>query len=579
MSQEQQELQKIGPPRTLTPERMGSLLDLTATLHGRISVQEVLDAVLHTLAAELSPAWILAYARDGGRGRLTVSRDAPPSTPSEVDLGAFPGGEVLRPDSGGPPTALGPLGAEVLCPIRRSGRTLAVLALGPRADGRSYGAEGAGFLETAAASAAPALENAVLHGELRGLSQRLSAKAFHLGDLLDAGRELTASLDESSIPEIVTSAIMGHLMVSRCGLYLERPEGLYAARECGVACRDEAPVIGATPADAVLEGLTGPRAVRDLPPGPLRDRLERARMSVVLPLGGRDGCCGLLAAGERASGTSFTDEDLEFAQALGRQAMAAMDAARLHRVRVEKERQDRELQIAREIQRSLLPRRFPEAPGLEFAAESESCQEVGGDYYDLFALDDGRVALAVGDVSGKGTPASILMASVHASLRALAGTAPIDVVLERVNRFLFESTPAGRYATLFYGELDPGTRRLRYVSAGHVPPFRLRRGGRRERLHVGGPALGLIEEATFTVCEVTLEPGDVLAVVTDGATEAFSSTDVELGEDGVFGVLESQAGGTAAATLRALLDAVHAWTVPARCSDDLTALVVKGLAV
>ena len=571
-------MDELGQDGPLPLERMASLLGLTATLNARTSVHEILDAVLHVLMRELQAAWSGAYAREGGRDRLEASRGPMPDLPAVVtELGSFAADAIVRRDSGDRPAAFESLGAEVLCPIRKGGRTLAVLALGPRADGRAYRPEDAGFLRSVAACAAAAVENGIAHEELRRLSERLSVKEFQLGNLLDVGRELTASLDETNIQSRVTTTLMGHLLVSRCALYLDGPEGLRLAHERGVPSRVDRPVIPAREAEPVLKGLNGPRQVGELPAGPVRDRLQRTRMAVVVPLGGVDRACGFLAAGERASGAPFTDEDFEFAAALGRQCIGALDTARLHRIRVEKERQDRELQIAREIQRGLLPKRCPEARGFEFAAETEPCHEVGGDFYDLFPLDHGRLAVAVADVSGKGTPAGILMASVHASLRALAGTAALDVVLGRLSRFLFESTQAGRYVTLFYGELDLASRRLRYVSAGHVPPYRLGRGGRRERLHVGGPALGLMGEAGFTVCEITLDPGDVLTVVTDGATEATSPEDVEFGDEGVFRVLESQAGGTAAEALRGLLDAVHAWTAPAACPDDLTALVVKAL--
>ena len=147
---------------------------------------------------------------------------------------------------------------------------------------------------------------------------------------------------------------------------------------------------------------------------------------------------------------------------------------------------------------------------------------MGGDHYDFIPLEDGRLAFAVADVSGKGTPASILMASVHASLRALAGASPPGALMTRLNRFLYESTQANKFVTLFFGELDPATRRVRFVNAGHVPPYLVRAEGRVERLEVGGPAVGLLEEAAFPEGEVQMAPGDTLAIVTDGATEALS---------------------------------------------------------
>jgi sigma-B regulation protein RsbU (phosphoserine phosphatase) len=257
--------------------------------------------------------------------------------------------------------------------------------------------------------------------------------------------------------------------------------------------------------------------------------------------------------------------------------MAALESVRLHRIRLEKERQDRELQIAREIQQSLFPRSCPAVPGFEVVAASRPCRQVGGDHYDFIPLPDGGLALAVADVSGKGTPASILMASIHASLRALAGTASPERLVARLNAFLFASTQSNKFVTLFYGELDPATRVLRFVNAGHVPPFHLGSGGERRRLTAGGPALGLLEDATFEAGAARLAPGEVIAMLTDGATEALSPRDEEFGDERVWQAFARAAPGGAAATLAGLLAAVDAWTGEAGCSDDLTALILTAL--
>ena len=281
--------------------------------------------------------------------------------------------------------------------------------------------------------------------------------------------------------------------------------------------------------------------------------------------------------GARASGVPFTEEDREFAQTLGRQAVAALESVRLHRLGMEQERRDREMQIAREIQQSLFPACCPVVPGFDLSARSLPCHEVGGDHYDFIPLPDGRMALAIADVSGKGAPASILMASVHASLRALAGTAEPAALMERINRFLFENTAANRYATVFYGELDPVSRRLLYVNGGHIPPYRFTARGDEERLFAGGPALGVIEDAPYEAAEVLLETGDLLAMVTDGVTEAASPADQEFGDKGVIDALRKSRTAGAEDALEALVAAVHAWTETAGCADDLTALVLRAV--
>ena len=558
------------PPLLKRMSELISLLDLTATLSSSLSGREILDAALLVVMGELQVARGAVFVRDRDeRFRLRSARGAAGAPPT-LELAEVPTGPVCPEPSH--PAAAGGLFAMV-CPVRKRERTIALFALGPRPEGRVFGAEETGFLESLAACAATPIENGLIYDELRRVNQSLSVKVFQLHNLFDVGGELTASLDEEAIKRLVVTTLMGHFLASRAALFLSDEAGLALAHARGLR-PDAVPSRLSPEAARPLPQLGGPCAVSDLPPGPLRDALLAARFVLAVPLSAGGRTSGLLAVGARASGAEFGEEDLDFAQALARQAQAALEGARLHRVALEKERQDRELQIAQEIQRSLFPRSVPRVPGLELAAESRPCYQVGGDYYDCIGLDGGRLAVVVADVSGKGTPASILMASVHASLRATAGTAPPPAVIERLNRFLCASTQESRYVTLFYAEIEPGGRRLRYVNAGHVPPYVLRADGGVERLRAGGPVLGLLEAAGYESGETSLGEGDLVVTVTDGVTEALSPADEEFGDERVLAALRA-AGSGADPALRSLLDAVAEWTGPGRFGDDLTALVVR----
>jgi sigma-B regulation protein RsbU (phosphoserine phosphatase) len=557
-----------------------SLLDLTTTLSSSLTGEEILNAALLIVLGELQVARGALLVRDAdGRFRTRAARGLPRDAPTAVSLDPPPADAPLRAATAPGSTArvLAALGVDVLCPIVKRQKTIALLVLGPRAEGRAYGAEEDGFLRSVAACAATPIENGLIYDELRQVNHKLSIKVFQLRNLFDLSRELTSSFDEEAIKSLVATTVMGQLMVSRSALYLREDESLVLAHERGIRGEEGPFLVPIAAAGCALESLRDTSPVPELPAGALRDRLLRTRMSVVVPLavGGR--VQGLLAIGERASGAPFSEEDCDFARTLGRQALAALENVRLLRVQVEKQRQDREMQIAREIQQSLFPSGRPRVAGFDLAAESQSCYQVGGDYYDFIPLSGGRLALAVADVSGKGSPASILMASVHASLRALAGSAPPAVLAGRLNRFLYESTQPNKYVTFFYAELDPSARRLDYVNCGHVPPFRLGRRGREQRISVGGPVLGLLDEAEFKADALDLLPGDVLAVVTDGATEAMSPEGVELGDERVATALREAAAESASEILRRLVARVASWTGPAGCSDDLTALIIKAL--
>jgi sigma-B regulation protein RsbU (phosphoserine phosphatase) len=560
------------PPLLKRMSELISLLDLTTTLGSTLTGPEILDAALLIVMGELQVSRGALYVADGeGRFRRRAARGLPAGAPETIERAEVePGPFVPGPSDPG----LAEAGFALVCPVRKAGRPIALLGLGPRAEGRPFGPEETGFLESLAACAATPIENGLINEELRQVNRSLSVKVYQLHNLFDIGRELATSLDEEAIERLVTTTVMGHFLASRGAIYRAGAGGLELVHSRGVRPGEAPPRLPGEPA-ALLGDFPGPRPVKDLAAGPLRAGLEKARFALVVPLAAGDRLSGLVAVGERPGGRSVTEEDVDFAAALARQAQAALEGARAHRVRLEKERQDRDLQIARGIQQSLFPRSAPRAKGFEVVAESRSCFQVGGDYYDFIPLEGERLGLVIADVSGKGTPASLMMASVHAWLQAMAGTARPTQVLERLNRFLYANTQTSRYVTLFYGELDPGRRRLAYVNAGHVPPYLVRATGAEERLTAGGPVLGLLEEVALESGEVSLAPGDLLAVVTDGVTEAVSPAGDEFGDERVRTTIRGRAADGAGATLAALVAAVDGWTGAAGCTDDLTALILR----
>src|SRR6516165_9481457 len=185
---------------------------------------------------------------------------------------------------------------------------------------------------------------------------------------------------------------------------------------------------------------------------------------------------------ESAAQTALAQEVARLTTAIGREM-------------AQRERLNRELEIAREVQEHLFPQRLPPAPGLDYCGHCLPAREVGGDYYDFLELPDGRLGIAIGDVSGKGVGAALMMASLEASLRALAPVVqnPADL-MGRVNSLVFQASASNRFATLFYAEYHPAARRLTYVNAGHNAPVVLRNSGEVLRLDVGGPVIGLLPQ-------------------------------------------------------------------------------------
>ena len=243
-------------------------------------------------------------------------------------------------------------------------------------------------------------------------------------------------------------------------------------------------------------------------------------------------------------------------------------------VRRERDALEREMNVAREVQRELLPRAAPRFEGLELAGVCRPAVAVGGDYYDYLRRADGRPGFVIADVSGKGVPAALLMASLQASVRSLFPTAADPGQLhERLNDALCGSSSTARYATAFLADFDPDARRLTYSNAGHLPALVIR-GERTLRCRDGGIPIGLFEGVTYDTGVLALEPGDLLALFTDGVTEAPAPGGEEFGEERLAALLRTCRGGPLDAALQAVLDALLDWSGPA-AHDDVTLVLAR----
>ena len=244
----------------------------------------------------------------------------------------------------------------------------------------------------------------------------------------------------------------------------------------------------------------------------------------------------------------------------------------------QRERLNRELEIAREVQEHLFPQRLPPASGLDYCGQCRPAREVGGDYYDFLELPDGRLGIAIGDVSGKGVGAALMMASLEASLRALASIFqdPADL-MGRVNSLVCQASAENRYATLFYAEYHPATRRLMYVNAGHNPPIVLRNSGgacQVLRLETGGPVIGLLSQP-YQRAVFSHEAGDLVILFTDGVSESMNDRDEEWGEERVIELAKTCHGLPALESMRRILVAAQAFARGAPQHDDMTLVVLR----
>jgi phosphoserine phosphatase RsbU/P len=314
-----------------------------------------------------------------------------------------------------------------------------------------------------------------------------------------------------------------------------------------------------------------------------RAKLSQLQSELLLPLSTRDQLLGFISLGPKLSDEPYSGTDVRLLKSVAAQTGLALENARLMSAIADevahRERLNREVEIAREVQERLFPQTLPSIVGIEYAGACRPALGVGGDYYDFLALPGGHLGIAIGDVSGKGIAAALMMASLQASLRGEATRAPenLAALVGNVNHLVYEVSSANRYATFFYAQFDPETRRLTYVNAGHNPPMLFHRDGDRwqiTRLEAGGTVVGLLETVPYEQAVVTIARNDIFVAFTDGISEAMNLADEEWGEAQLLETVK-QCGGLAPSQIIArVMQAADGFVAAAKQHDDMTLVVL-----
>jgi sigma-B regulation protein RsbU (phosphoserine phosphatase) len=380
----------------------------------------------------------------------------------------------------------------------------------------------------------------------------------------------------------VLDRIGSTLHVDRLAVFLQEGNRFVPSRSRGFATPPT--VQFEVSADAFLKLRESGRPLRvrhDDPESPLRRetiseenraRLAQVDAEIILPLNGKKDLLGIITLGPKKSEEPYSISDAKLLGSVASQTGLALENSRLMETIVseiaKREWIGREIDIARGVQQRLFPQKLPQIPGVDCAGVCRPAQGVGGDYYDFIAL---------GDVAGKGIPAALLMASLQASLRGqrLSGPADLAQLMTNLNFLIHEASPENRYATFFYGELDPSTRRLDYVNAGHNAPMLFRGDGGVERLAATGPVVGLVEAGRFEQRSIVLSPGDVLLVYSDGISEAMNGNDQEWGETQLAAAARAALPCDPRALIEKLFVAADAFAGGAMQHDDMTVVAVR----
>ena len=393
--------------------------------------------------------------------------------------------------------------------------------------------------------------------------------------LIRAGRELAGHRPLQELFEVIMDLSMDAVMAGRGVLMTIEGDTLKVRAVRGVGFK-----ISSTIRDRVIGKKQSVLIQDTMLDQALKEQQsivqQKVRSMIAVPLQTNDRVIGLIYLDSPDLIRAFSREDLNLLTVMANVAAIRIEHARLNEVEAAERAMAKELEQAAQIQKGLLPSVAPKLAGMEIAGRTTACRTVGGDYYDYLTFEDGRLGIMVGDVAGKGMPASLLMTSLQARVKVVFEDGDdLAKKITRLNKSTAASCPDNRFITFFMMIADPATGELVYTNAGHNPPLLVRSGGSVEQLEGGGMILGILPMSQYQEFRVTMNSGDILVMYTDGVTEAVDSQDEDFGE----ARLSELVAGLKDRAAHYIVNAIHAevtkYTEGAPPADDITVVVIK----
>lgn len=456
--------------------------------------------------------------------------------------------------------------------LRTSNDHIGFLCLGSKGNSEPLSQREIDFVESLSIISSVAIANSRMFTELRRMNRMLDRKVYELNTLFDLSKDFNIMVDRAEIVRIFKFAMLGQMAIRKFFFMLEN-EG---HRELVASSGIHDPL----PDDQVdkLFALENDLVEVDKELAGEFPFLKEFEIKAVIGLHFQSDKIALVGVGARANQEEYSASDYNFLQSLGNLAVLSIQKTYLLEERIEKERLEEEINIAKSIQQGLLPDPIPTSDKLDIAAKNISSQQVGGDYFDILVTPDKHLLFAIGDVTGKGFPAALLMANLQAMLHVLL---PIDITLSeasgKVNDIIYRNTPSDKFITFFWGIFNPENSEFRFVNAGHNPPIWIKSGETEPReLEEGGLILGAMPTMTpYEEQTVKLSTDDLLVFYTDGVTEAMNENeDEEFGEERLLKCIQEHRNKSAEKIQQAIIDAVEEFSVDEQY-DDITLIIIK----
>lgn len=470
------------------------------------------------------------------------------------------------------------LGVQIIVPLYQDDKLLGLIGLGGKSGNKRESHHELQMVASLVQMCTNAVKNAEIHKMLESLNRQLILRVYQLNTLFELSKDFNAVWDPQTIFRILGNSLTGQLLLSRCAVFTSSENGLDLQFCRGFRfSEDDLQKITTKSLNKTVQDKT-PQTISDLPSGAMHEFLFTHKVHLIFPMIMNDEVRGWIFLGDRKTRKGYMQEDYDFIATLSSLALVSDENARMQQQMIEKQRMDKELSIAREIQFSLLPQSIPNIPTYGIATAFQPAYQVGGDYFDFIPVSDSELALAIGDVSGKSTPAAMIMASLQASLRALASMQISDPVLtiQRINKLLVRSHgKSNKYVTFFYGILNHQTHELVYVNAGHCYPLILKKNGKVDRLETGGMVMGFFDDVPYKLGRYSLEPDDLMILYTDGVSELVDSDGEEYGTDRIIQVLKENHDESVSQIRDVLVENLTLHRGDENQFDDLTLILLK----
>lgn len=456
--------------------------------------------------------------------------------------------------------------------LRTSNNHHGFLLLGPKANHIAFGNEDLEFAESLCIISTAALVNSQLFTELTNTYRNLDRRIHELNTLFDLSKEFNLLVDRDKISSIFKFALLGQLFIRTFFLIYKTGDSYSLLTSSGAVTKPSQQQINDIFSEADQDILIVDEDLRNR-----HDWINQSNITTLFSVTIQNDKVALIGVGERVNKIPFSEADYNFLKSLANLAVISIQKTFFLEERIDKERMEEELSIAKSIQEGLLPDPIPEIEGVDLAAKTISSREVGGDYFDIAEAPDGNTIFAIADVTGKGVPAALLMANLQSMLHVLL---PVEISLseatDRINNIIHKNTPSDKFITFFWAKYLSSHKILRYVNAGHNPPLLLRaETDKFSELSEGGLLLGAMETIMpYIQADIQLNPHDLLVCYTDGIDETMSAEEEEYGTNRLKNCILKNRDKSSQEILDAIVKDVRDYSGN-RFSDDLTLLVLK----